>query len=106
MDINQALYLLHTLFAMLVAFLFFRYLYWGIVARQYYWKGRKKVTLSCLDQEKLPFFSILVPARDEALVIANTIEHLAQLNYPKDSYEVLVITDEKSYERVKIFLTK
>lgn len=101
MDINQALYLLHTLFAMLVAFLFFRYLYWGIVARQYYWKGRKKVTLSCLDQEKLPFFSILVPARDEALVIANTIEHLAQLNYPKDSYEVLVITDEKELRKSK-----
>lgn len=92
---NETLYLISILFAVLVTYLFCRYVYWGVVSRLCYWKGRKSVDLNSLKYEQLPYFSIMVPARDEALVIANTIEHLAQLNYPRDRYEVLVITDEK-----------
>jgi len=37
-------------------------------------------------------FSILIPARDEATVIGKTLTKLSSLNYPKEMYEVLVIT--------------
>jgi cellulose synthase/poly-beta-1,6-N-acetylglucosamine synthase-like glycosyltransferase len=47
----------------------------------------------------LPFFLILVPARDESAVIANTITRLAQLNYPRERYAVVVICDERERGR-------
>ncbi len=37
-------------------------------------------------------FSLLIPAKDEAVVIGRTISNLANLNYPKDLYELIVIT--------------
>lgn len=43
----------------------------------------------------LPGFAILVPARNEALVIENTIRRLAKLDYPKDKYRVVIIVDER-----------
>jgi len=59
---------------------------------------------SCLDEvaaaarassRALPFLVILVPARDESAVIANTIGRLAQLNYPRERYAVVVICDSR-----------
>jgi len=44
---------------------------------------------------KVPFFIILIPALNEADVIANTISSLLQLDYPLERYAVLVITDER-----------
>lgn len=44
---------------------------------------------------KFPFFTIFVPARNEALVIGNTIRSLAALDYPKFAYEVAIIVDER-----------
>ncbi|MBS3943836.1 MAG: glycosyltransferase family 2 protein [Dethiobacter sp.] len=92
---------LSLMFTALVAYLFFRYLYWGIKARLIYWRKAEPNSLIRLladakeDNVTLPFFTIFIPARDEADVIANTIEHLAALNYPGDRYELVVITDEK-----------
>lgn len=43
----------------------------------------------------LPYFAIMVPAREETGVIENTVRRLAQFHYPKDHYEILVITDER-----------
>ncbi len=101
MEMPDLLYLTSLTFTFLVTFLFFRYIFWGIYARYKYW--RKTVNLS-IEQLKsdaeekkmaLPFFSILVPARDEADVIAPTIDHLVSLNYPKDHFEIVIITDQK-----------
>jgi biofilm PGA synthesis N-glycosyltransferase PgaC len=44
-----------------------------------------------LDDYEYPSVSILVPAYNEEKVIAQTISHLAQLNYP--NYEVVIIDD-------------
>lgn len=38
---------------------------------------------------------MLVPARGEAEVVGATVLKLTELNYPKDRYEVIIITDEK-----------
>lgn len=43
----------------------------------------------------LPYFSVMVPAMEEVRVIENTIKRLEQFDYPKDNYEILIITDEK-----------
>ncbi len=43
----------------------------------------------------LPFIAILVPARDEAAVIHNTLARLSQLDYPRDRYAVVVIVDAR-----------
>ena len=42
----------------------------------------------------LPYFAVMIPAREEVGVIENTIRRLEQFDYPKDNYEILVITDE------------
>jgi len=46
-------------------------------------------------KQKYPKFSIIVPARNEADVVQKTLNKLIQLNYPKNRFEIVVITDEK-----------
>jgi glycosyltransferase XagB len=43
-------------------------------------------------------YSLIIPARNEALVIADTLLAMSKLNYPKELYEVLVVIreDDKS----------
>lgn len=97
----QVLYLIAVGFYLLFLALFMRYFVWKWYADHYFWKKRPNLSIAkveALARDKgmeMPFFSILVPARNEADVIANTIEHLASLEYPKDRYEIIVITDEK-----------
>jgi cellulose synthase/poly-beta-1,6-N-acetylglucosamine synthase-like glycosyltransferase len=40
--------------------------------------------------EKYPFFSIIIPAKNEAALIKNCLQSLQQLNYPKDRFEVII----------------
>ena len=44
-------------------------------------------------KEKKNFFAILIAARNEELVIENLIKSLKRQNYPKDKYEIYVITN-------------
>lgn len=44
---------------------------------------------------ELPRIVILVPARDEAAVIHNTLQRLSELDYPRDRFAVIVITDAR-----------
>ncbi|APC09037.1 glycosyltransferase family 2 protein [Neomoorella thermoacetica] len=97
----QILYLITVGFYLLFFGLFLRYFYWKWYAVKYHWRKRlpldaeKVKALAAAKGLDIPFFTIMVPARNESEVIANTIEHLASLNYPNDRYEILVITDEK-----------
>ncbi|MDS1028968.1 glycosyltransferase family 2 protein [Bacillota bacterium LX-D] len=101
MNNAEIIYISSVFLSLVIAYLFFRYLYWGLKARLTYWKKIDGLSIDMLHEEakkkslELPFFSILVPARDEADVIACTIDHLAGLNYPKDRYEIMVVTDGK-----------
>ena len=51
-------------------------------------------------QKNTPFpkFAILVPARNEGDVIANTIQNLVELSYPKASYSIYIIVDERELQ--------
>lgn len=42
------------------------------------------------------FFSFIVPAHNEAKCIPNTLEHLKQLDYPTEKFEVLVVENGSS----------
>jgi cellulose synthase/poly-beta-1,6-N-acetylglucosamine synthase-like glycosyltransferase len=44
--------------------------------------------------EGLPFFSLLVPVKDEAAVVGRLLESLLGVDYPVDRFEVVVVDDE------------
>jgi len=78
---------------------------WKRYADLHYWKRRPELTRLGLATEfsqrnqQLPFITIFIPAREEALVIGETLEHLTTLNYPPDRYEIVVVTDAKEVEQ-------
>ena len=47
----------------------------------------------------LPYVSILIPAHNEADVIANTIENISKIDYPR--YEIIVIDDRSTDNTLK-----
>jgi cellulose synthase/poly-beta-1,6-N-acetylglucosamine synthase-like glycosyltransferase len=77
-------------------------LIWFMIAYQYvltcfgYWnylkslKERKRIDETTYD---FPSCTVLIPAHNEELVIANTLESMLRLNYPKDKLEIVVIND-------------
>jgi len=101
MDLRKALYL--SVFSLYVAFfcLFLRFYIWKRYSERKFWSQRPVISPESVSEvaanleRALPFISILVPARNEADVIENTVRHLQGLRYPKDSFEIVVITDEK-----------
>lgn len=101
METPKLLYFALIAFYLVFLGLFLRYFLWGYYAKKRYWNQRPSLSpqmienLAAAKKKELPFLSLLVPARNEAEVIANTIEHLAGLIYPKNAYEVIIITDEK-----------
>lgn len=54
-------------------------------------------------QISYPFVSILLPAYMEAKIIERCIESLINIEYPKDSFEIIVIAggSDKTYEKAK-----
>lgn len=51
---------------------------------------------SFINNSKLPFISILIPAHNEEKVIYKTLKSMMNLNYPKEKLEVIVINDNSS----------
>ncbi|MDA8597075.1 DUF2334 domain-containing protein [Candidatus Pacebacteria bacterium] len=47
---------------------------------------------------ELPHIGLLVPARNEGLVIGNTIRRVAALEYPKSCLQVYIIVDERELD--------
>ncbi len=101
MTTAQILYLIAFSVYLVFFILFARFFVWKAYSGRKYWNRRCVLRIEDLRDtaerlgKPLPFISILVPARNESLVIENTITHLTKLNYPKDSYEIIIITDEK-----------
>ena len=101
MTLPQEIYLAALAIYVILFLLFARFFWWKYNADRQYWRRRPTLHLDELKRQaaaqgrELPFISILVPAREEADVIARTIDHMRTLLYPPDRYELLVITDEK-----------
>lgn len=107
MDLAKTLYLI--VFSVYVVFfgLFLRFYIWKIYSQRNFWQKRPSISLESLCDlaenlgKEIPFISILVPARNEADVIENTIRHLRSLEYPHDRFEIIVATDEKEAKHAR-----
>ena len=101
MTMSQTIYIAAFSVYLIFFVLFARFFVWKHYSETKYWNNRPCLTPEHLTelarglQKKLPFISILVPARNESLVIENTIIHLKSLRYSKESYEIVIVTDEK-----------
>ncbi|WP_410768122.1 glycosyltransferase family 2 protein [Fontibacillus sp. BL9] len=61
------------------------------------------------NMEHYPTVSVLVPAHNEEIVIASTVEHILQLNYPAEKVQVIVIADnctDRTAENLKALKNK
>lgn len=54
----------------------------------------------------LPMIALFIPARNEGLVIANTIRRVSRLDYPKDKMMVFIIVDERELDDDVELVTK
>jgi cellulose synthase/poly-beta-1,6-N-acetylglucosamine synthase-like glycosyltransferase len=54
--------------------------------------GKKRVKVS-MKKSELPFFSIIVPVKDEESVVARLLDALLNSNYAKDRREIVVVED-------------
>ncbi|MCR4398876.1 MAG: glycosyltransferase [Firmicutes bacterium] len=101
MTLSQAVYIAAVAFYLAFFILFARFFFWKWYADSLYWKRKPQLTIPALMAMAarrgldLPFFSVMVPARNEAEVIGKTIDHMSRMNYPADRYEIIVVTDEK-----------
>jgi len=55
---------------------------------------------------ELPNIGIMVPARNEGYVIANTVRRLIAMDYPREHYRVYIIVDERELDDNVEVLTK
>ena len=64
---------------------------WGISLEEVKTLAREK-------NMELPNIGIMVPARNEGYVIANTVRRLIAMDYPKEHYRVYIIVDERELD--------
>ncbi len=78
-----------------------RFFAWRTFATKNFWQRKSRISLeelkhlARLSGVGLPFFTIMVPARNESQVIGRTIENLMQLDYQHAFCEIAIVTDEK-----------
>ncbi len=107
MSVPRTLYL--VVYSVYIVFfvLFLRFYVWRRYTQKNFWQKRPVLSPQVIDDlcaamgRETPYVSILVPARNEADVIENTVRHISGLQYPKDRFEILVATDEKEVMRAK-----
>ena len=63
---------------------------------------RKNASVVQAKNEKFPKFSIIVPTKDEELVISRCLNGILELDYPKDKMEIIVVDGNSSDSTFKI----
>lgn len=84
------------IFAVVFIWLMLLYQFLLTLGGLFFWKKEKMAGANeqKLDNEdKLPMVSVLIPARNEALVIEGLLNRLANQNYPREKLEIIVIND-------------
>jgi len=70
--------------------------YFGLLTSFFFvfvlFENRKKIK-NVAPPKKLPFVSVIIPAYNEGMHIAKTITSVANLNYPKNKLEIIVVDD-------------
>jgi glycosyltransferase XagB len=62
--------------------------------RQHVRRGQPVAAARPIPDDELPIYTVLVPAFGEANVIGDLVRHLAELDYPRDRLEVLLLLEE------------
>ena len=63
--------------------------------------SKQKQASPNLESAKLPFYSIIVPAKNEERTIGRLLDSISKLNYPSDKIETIVVVDgsnDKTFE--------
>ena len=67
---------------------------------------KRKYGLNALDKNKklddLPFFSLIIPMKDEGKVARRILDALIKVNYPSNRYELIVVDDSSTDDTSKI----
>ncbi|MFC2136197.1 glycosyltransferase family 2 protein [Bacteroidota bacterium] len=96
-----------TLIKILFWIAYFISLYFLIFWFTYYFSRRDQIKEELNDNSDLKFYptvSVIVPAYNEEKTIVGTLKSLAELDYPKDKLELLVINDGSKDKTEKIVL--
>lgn len=59
-------------------------------------RSKRKQVTTALESEDLPKFSIIVPTKDEEVVIGRCLNGLLNLDYPKDKLQVIIVDGNSS----------
>lgn len=108
----QVIYLVILFVYLCLFFLFSRYFYYRYYSQKHHWRKRpllsrkKVVKLAAALGKELPHFCIMIPAKNEAAVIEKTLNHMSQLDYPTDKYQVIVVTDQKELNEQRTEMNK
>jgi cellulose synthase/poly-beta-1,6-N-acetylglucosamine synthase-like glycosyltransferase len=67
-----------------------------VVGLRRHCKERKKPLETKVSKTRLPTFSVVVPARNEEVVLPRLLDALLRQNYPEDKFEIIVAEDGSS----------
>ena len=79
-------------------------IYLGLFTTIFYFLGFLKKSKKLEALGELPFCSIIVPAYNEEKTLEKTVKSAADLNYPKNKFEIIIIDDgsrDKTFEIAK-----
>lgn len=63
--------------------------------------GAKPRPSSELPESELPFYTVLIPAYHEETVIGETVRHVADLDYPNEKLEILVLVERRDEATIR-----
>lgn len=90
-------HILVTVFALSVAAIVYHHLGYPILLRRIAAVNRRQIEIHAADIEavpdQLPLVELIIPAHNEAAVIASKIANLASLDYPRDRLNVVIALD-------------
>ena len=63
---------------------------------------RKNVSAIHVENMEVPKFSIIVPTKDEELVVSRCLNGILEMDYPKDKMEIIIVDGNSSDSTCKI----
>ena len=85
--------LVELLYIIVVALIWVMLVYQVVLTASGYLYSRRKLKGSAIPDDQLPPLTIIIPARNEERVIAETVACMFRLDYPHDKLEVIIIND-------------
>lgn len=65
-------------------------------------RSKRRIMTAAIENNNYPSFSIIIPTKDEELVVGRCLESITNIDYPKDQVQVIVIDGDSEDNTVKI----